>query len=248
MLDDVVFNARSPLITYTSRVWRIVEAQEHAATLNLVDTMEDQELLESLLDDVKPPYRKGTEGMHYLLKTPFRYPPLRHGSRFGTKLMPSFFYASEKPSTALAETAYYRFVFLSDITDPYEKEIDSFHTMFSATVSAKDCLDLSLEPYGRFRDRLIDPTDYRFCQRVGDWAVNQRCVQLIRAESARLTSTFNVAIAEPSVIRSRIPSKLQSWLCRTTPTNIGFSSRGVKGVTAFHIEDFYVGGVLPRPA
>jgi len=248
MLDSHVFNLQSRLIAYTGRVWRMVEAQENAATLNIVDTMQEQALLESLLDEVKPPYREGTQGMHYLFKTPFRYPPLKHGSRFGTKLMPSFFYASEKPITALAETAYYRFVFLSDMQEPYGKEIDSSHTMFSATASAKRCLDLNSQPYRQFRKKLIDPANYVFCQRVGDWAINQRQVQLIRSESARLTSTFNLAIAEPSALRSRTPSKLQSWLCRTTTTSISFSSRHVDSVTTFGINDFYIDGVLPRPA
>jgi hypothetical protein len=97
MLDAKLFSKSNALVTYGAKVWRMVETQETTATLGIVDSMEEQALLEQLLDQVKPPYREGTQGMHYLLKTAFRYPPLKYGSRFGTRLMPSFFYACEAP-------------------------------------------------------------------------------------------------------------------------------------------------------
>lgn len=248
MLDKTLFNKNVKLSSYTARVWRVVEAQETAATLNIVDTMEEQALLEELLDGVKPPYREGTQGMHYLFKTAFRYPPLKYGSRFGTRLMPSFFYASEKPITALAETAYYRFVFLHDMTEPYKKEIDSSYSMFCASVNTDRCLDLSSSNYRSVKKKLTDPVDYRFCQSVGGWAVNDYAVQLIRAESARLISTCNVAIVDPKVIRSRVPSQLQSWLCRSNMQTISFSSRHASQIQSFDFRDFCVNGTLPRPA
>lgn len=248
MLDKKVFCKTTPLINYTARVWRMVESQETAATLSIVDTMEEQAVLEELLDQVKPPYREGTQGMHYLLKTAFRYPPLRHGSRFGTRLMPSFFYASEKPLTALAETAYYRFVFLSDMAQPYEQQIDSSHTMFSVTVTSDKCLDLMSARYEPFRKSMAHPSDYRFCQSIGAWAVNEASVQMIRAESARLPASFNVAVAKPQVIRSRKPNGLESWLCRTTASQISFSSRQAGALHNFSFDQFCIDGVLPRPA
>ena len=67
--------------------WRVVEAQHQVSTRKLVDTLEEQSLLEDLIDAAKPP--DPTQGrLHYLLSTPFRYPPLRHGSRFGTRHEP----------------------------------------------------------------------------------------------------------------------------------------------------------------
>lgn len=67
---------------------RVVENQEQIATTALVDDLQEQALLEEMLDDAKPRRRPGTEGLHYLLATPFRYPPLRHGSRFGQRSEP----------------------------------------------------------------------------------------------------------------------------------------------------------------
>lgn len=61
------------------RLVRLVESQEQVATLQLVDTLEEQALLEELLESSKPPVPADAEPLHYLLKTPFRYPPLRWG-------------------------------------------------------------------------------------------------------------------------------------------------------------------------
>ena len=91
--------------------WRAVEAQHQISTRKLVDSAEEQMLLEELIDRAKP--SDTTRGrLHYLLATPFRYPPLRHGSRFGRRDERGIWYGSESQRTVFAEVAYYRFVFL----------------------------------------------------------------------------------------------------------------------------------------
>ena len=248
MLNSALFNQQTELSTYHAKVWRMVETQETTATLHIVDSMEEQAVLEELLDQVKPPYRKGTEGMHYLFKTAFRYPPLKYGSRFGTRLLPSFFYASEAVVTALAETAYYRFIFLDDMQTEYTKEIDSAYSLFSASVRSQRCLDLRSEAFSDVQQQLVDPQHYAFCQTVGEWAVNQQQVEVIRTESARWPDGTNVAIAEPNAIHSKFPSKMQTWLCRTTASKVSFSSREASSLHSFLRDDFTVEGKLPRPA
>ena len=55
--------------------WRVVESQHQVSTRKLVDSADEQALLEELIDGAKPPDL--TRGrLHYLLFTPFRYPPL----------------------------------------------------------------------------------------------------------------------------------------------------------------------------
>lgn len=98
--------------------WRIVESQEQVATARLVDNLAEQGLLEELLEGAKPAPRPGSERLDYLLMTPFRYPPLRHGSRFGRAYEPSLLYGALAPATALAECAYYRFVFRAGMAEP----------------------------------------------------------------------------------------------------------------------------------
>ena len=51
----------------------MVEGQYRISTLKLVDTLSDQERLEQLLDQTKPPVPPECRGLDYLLATPFRY-------------------------------------------------------------------------------------------------------------------------------------------------------------------------------
>src|SRR4029077_1822101 len=63
--------------------WRVVEAQHHVSTLKLVDTLDEQQQLEALIEDTKPPVPPECRHLHYLLSTPFRYgSAYPHGSRF----------------------------------------------------------------------------------------------------------------------------------------------------------------------
>ena len=89
-------------------LYRLVESQEQVATLGYVDTLDEQALLEEMLESTKPVYREGLMTYHYLLSTPFRYPPLKWGSRFGAVHEPSIFYGGSTVDVTLAESAYYR--------------------------------------------------------------------------------------------------------------------------------------------
>lgn len=232
MLDPSLFNDQTTLTDYRSGVWRVVESQEDAATLRIVDDLAEQALLEQMLDGAKPKYRVGTEGMHYLLKTAFRYPPLEWGSRFGTRLMPSYFYASEAIKTALCECAYYRFLLMSDMGQPYVESIRSEYCVFKVLLSSEFCLDLASPEFAPARDQLRDPQSYALTHKVGSWAYARSTqnddphpVNVIRFESARLEGGVNVAVAEPKSIRSRKPTTQQKWLCLTKPDSVSFSSR-----------------------
>ncbi|MDP1329436.1 hypothetical protein Q6280_28035, partial [Klebsiella pneumoniae] len=57
-------------------LYRLVESQEQVATVGYVDSLEEQAVLEELLEGSKPAYPGDLQSqpLHYLLKTPFRYP------------------------------------------------------------------------------------------------------------------------------------------------------------------------------
>src|SRR3954469_13342301 len=95
----------SELRALTLSPWRVVESQHQVSTRKLVDTAEEQALLEDMIDRVKPPDLTGGS-LHYLLFTPFRYPPLNHGSRFGTRRERGIWYGSSDRRTAFAEVSY----------------------------------------------------------------------------------------------------------------------------------------------
>ena len=89
---------------FAGPVWRFVEAQHRVSTLKLVDTLDEQALLEDLLEESKPVLPPECAGLDYLLATPFRYGAVYpYGSRFrraGRTL--GVYYAALSVETALA--------------------------------------------------------------------------------------------------------------------------------------------------
>src|SRR5919112_712595 len=97
------------------KAWRAVEAQHVVSTLRLVDNdPERQDLLERILDESKPPLPADVTGLHYLLATPFRYPPRSYGSRFRVWTDPGVLYGALERRTACAEMGYWRWRFAAD--------------------------------------------------------------------------------------------------------------------------------------
>ena len=67
---------------WSGDLWRLVESQSAVATLKLVDTLDEQAILEAELEGSKPLVPASWAHLDYLLATPFRYAPYRTGSRF----------------------------------------------------------------------------------------------------------------------------------------------------------------------
>lgn len=227
---------------------RIVESQEQIATANLVDTLEEQAVLEGLLEQTKPP-QPITSQKHYLLTTPFRYPPLKHGSRFGTRSEPSLFYASMTVATALAETAYYRFVFLDGMESPWNGRLLTEQSSFVARIATERGAELNQRPFSRFETLLASPLDYRATQMLGQ-RMRDAKVEGFRFKSARdLNGGVNAGVFQPGAIRSKQPQKIQQWLCSTTGDEIVFQQNlNRNNVFRFSFTEFCVDGRLPQPA
>ncbi|MCG6200783.1 RES family NAD+ phosphorylase [Psychromonas antarctica] len=232
---------------FKTDVTRIVETQEYAATTSLVDDLDEQSLLEDLLDDVKPNYREGTKSLHYLLSTPFRYPPLKYGSRFGDVTMPSYFYASDDVDTALSECAFYRFVFLDDMSVPYNKAIKSEHMSFSVKIDALATADLTKVKSKDILKLLTSPVNYLFTQQLGKYLTQEVGATALRFYSARAKTNkgINIAISKPEVIVSEKPVNNVNWICHTTTERISFNAHENTPIS-FNIGYFLIDGVLPR--
>ncbi len=241
---ETVLTEAGTLLDYHQLVFRVVESQTYAATTSLVDDLAEQALLEQLLDDVKPPYKEGTTGRHYLISTPFRYPPLKYGSRFGDRTLPSYFYASENPQTALAECAFYRFAFLGAMDEPYQAAIKSEHLVFSVTVNSQAMIDLTqvTTPAVAMSLKAID--HYGFTQALGKRLVEKEQAKVIRYFSARMADGINLAIAVADEISSSQPDSSVNWIGHTTEKVISFNARGETPI-AFARSDFCVDGQFP---
>ena len=156
---------RSNARRLAGRAWRVVESQHLFSTRKLVDSDEEQRLLEQLIEDVKPP-SGAPPGLHWLLFTPFRYPPLRHGSRFGTRAERGIWYGSRTQATAFAEKAYYLLLFLAgtsaDLT-PLETDV----SIFQAAYETARGVDLTRAPFRALRSGRLVPRRLRGAQALG---------------------------------------------------------------------------------
>src|SRR5262249_25292452 len=145
--------------------WRAVEAQHQVSTRKLVDSADEQILLEELIDRVKPP--DTTRGrLHYLLSTPFRYPPLPHGSPFGARHERGIWYGSESKRTMFAEVAYYRLVFLEG-TRADLGVVTTQLTAFCIRARSARAVDLVAPPFDAHRRAIASPTRYTTTQALG---------------------------------------------------------------------------------
>ena len=232
-------------------MWRVVEAQHRNATRRLVDSDAEQETLEALIDRVKPPRPAGAEfqGLHYLLLTPFRHPPLTHGSRFGTRAERSLLYASEAVETALAETAYYRLVFLEGTAAPLSPLTVEL-SAFRADVRTRAAIDLTLPPFDAHRRAIASRTRYEATQRLGA-EMRVDGVELVRYPSARdVAGAPNVALFTPRALARKTPRVPETWRCVATRERVEMQKLDwfERARLVFPRAQFEVGGVLPAPA
>ena len=228
---------------------RIVEYQEQVATNQLVDTLDEQAFLEQLIEQTKPAYPPGCARLHYLLATPFRYPPLKNGSRFGRRHEPSLFYGSLGVTTALAETAYYRFLFWAGMdSPPPTRKLTTQHTLFGADYLTGQGIQLQALPFDAHADALSHPADYSVTQALGtDMAAAG--VQAFEYISARDPDRgLNVALCTPDALTSDRPKFQQAWLCETRPDQVRFYCGENDAVYAFELERYLVDEHLPAPA
>ena len=227
-------------------LWRVVESQSQVATLALVDSLEEQSVLEDLIEKSKPPQAAHTAGLHYLLATPFRYPPLKWGSRFGSRFQPSLFYGSMRINTALAEAAYYRLIFWRGMAEPPPSgRLVTRHDLFSARYRACPGLKLQQAPFSVYRGILGARDRYKETQQLGDM-MRQRNILGFEFVSARCPENgINVGLFDPAALVSKRPREVQHWICETAAQTVTF--RGESGMQRFSSAQFEDQGQFPLP-
>jgi hypothetical protein len=201
-----------------------------------------------LIDRVKPPDLTGGR-LHYLLFTPFRYPPLPNGSRFGTRRERGIWYGSLDRRSAFAEVAYYRLLFLEGshaslgtVTTPL--------TAFTAQVRTKRGIDLVAPPFDAHRRAISSPTSYASSQALGT-AMRSAGVEAFRYSSARDNGGgINVGAFVPDVFRNSKPKSLETWYCAASHDRVDITQRDYfkRDRFVFPRTQFLVNGELPAPA
>jgi RES domain-containing protein len=228
--------------------WRVVEAQHQIATRKLVDSDAEQVLLEEVLERHKPPLADGGR-LHYLLFTPFRYPPLPHGSRFASRHEPGVWYGSESLRTAFAEVAYYRLLFLEGTRAalaPLETDLSAF----TIRVKTARGVDLTGPPFARVQKTLASRSSYVATQALGT-AMRDAAVEAFRYASARdVRGGVNVGVFSPRAFAGRRPRRIENWHCVAARDHVEIAKRDYfeRVVHRYPRAEFLVQGTLPSPA
>jgi hypothetical protein len=179
----------------------------------VVDTLDEQRVLEDLLEASKPPVPDEAQRLHYLLSTPFRYPaPPPLGSRFRGVGDPGVWYGADAVETALAEVAYWRLRFLAD--SPATPDLLPVpHTAFRASVGGS-MVALSRPPLDRQRRQWEDRASYVATQAFARVA-REANVAMIRYRSVRDPAHREaVAVLTPKAFRNSEPIEQRTWLIK----------------------------------
>ena len=191
-------------------LWRAVEAQHEASTMPLVDSLDEQLLLERLIDDVKPAVPVAARRLNYLLFTPFRYPPPLGGSRFRGGDDPGVFYGADAVRTACAELGYWRWRHLCD-SPALDAMPQRAQTVFKVKVATSG-IDLRLAPFVRDIAAWTDASRYAGCQALAKTA-RAADIGLIRYQSVRDPRQGGcAALLTPAAFAKPSPTEQQTWV------------------------------------
>ena len=227
--------------------YRIVEDQSRNSTRKLVDTLEEQKLLEEMIEESKPPApTKNKHGsLHWLLFTPFRYPPRRHGSRFSRHTEQSLFYGSNELKTAMAEIAF-RQLLHNNATDAKLAPVNMNFTHVKVHVKTEKGVLLTEAPFKKHRDEISNPLSSEISQTLGTQMRNDG-VEAFTFFSARNPGGKNTGMFSVDAFAKNKPLEECSWKAFVSKEVVEFTplikSSGEPQV--FSINDFKINGKLP---
>lgn len=213
---DELLSSRTPL---AAECWRVVEAQHRISTMKLVDSADEQAILEDILEATKPKIPDECRRLDYLLYTPFRYDtPYPAGSRFRRAgFTKGVFYASHSSLTAFHEMAFYRLLFYAESPATPFPANPAEYSAFAVPLKTQLASDLTVLPLARHAAHWTRAADYTACQDFAD-AARDCGVEVIRYASVRdPLDGKNFAVLSCRAFASRRPAKLQSWRMQIQP-------------------------------
>lgn len=214
---------RTHVAPLSMNAYRLVETQHIAATMRLVDSASEQDVLELMLETSKPPMPEQGKGMHYLLAAPFRYVP-QTPSRFRALLTPGIWYGADSAACACAEIAYWRQRFLLDSVGLVKQQISSEHSMYVAQVSGM-AIDLIAPPWNQDEALWKHHSDYTHTQKLGNVVREDGTASWIRYASVRAPGNTCAAVFDPRILSMVTPTgQYEQWHCYTTHDRVSMSN------------------------
>jgi RES domain len=180
--------------------------------MKLTDSLAEQAVLESLIEETKPPIPPDCVHLHFLLMTPFRYSLTNPwGSRFRRPHAPDgVFYAAEHPDTAIAEMSFHRLLFFAESPKTPWPQNPGEYTAFAVEFSSDRVLDITAETF-RGDASIFEPADYSASQAFANEA-RRAAIAIIKYPSVRDPERRpNLAILKPAAFSHPEPVDRQSW-------------------------------------
>jgi len=208
---------------WRGRVWRVVDAQYTAGALKLVDSREEQDVLDLMLIASQPPLPAAFFRLDPLLASPFQSHPLRTGSRFRASTDPGVFYGALAVDTACAEQGYWRWKFLQDAVELDEIKPVA-HTAFESEIATL-AIDLRDPDFIADQALWMDPIRYASTQQL---AASARAANLgaIRYASVRDPEHREcIAVLTPAAFASNTPLPVRdTWWLRVRRNEVVWRS------------------------
>ena len=243
----VAATAETPL---DGTVLRLVQQQGIDSLAPLVDDLDQLACLETLVEASKPPAPESQQPhtpRHLLLVTPFRYPPLRHGSRFGSRQERGIFYGSRCRQGALVEGAYYGLLFWEGMAEKPAEPIRRRQTLFSVLIGSERGRGLQELTDPAVQECLRHPSHYGPTQHLGRW-MREGGVEAFEYLSARSRQALvQVGLFNPSALCST-PFDQVELTTEIRGDQATFLSHDDGLVHTFPRKQFLVDGVLPQAA
>ncbi|WP_022703408.1 RES family NAD+ phosphorylase [Pseudorhodobacter ferrugineus] len=192
-------------------LWRIIEGQYRSSTLRIVDTFQEHDMLEAMLEASKPVVPAECLHLDYQFWSPFRYGCYPKDSRFRRRgRTPGVWYGSEAPLTAMCEMIWgmLRF-FKASVGTPLPRRAVEY-TAVRADIATPFLLDLTTPDWAGQGD-WIAGEDYTDCLTLAD-RLRAAGGEAVRYASVRQPDhAANVAVFTCHAFAKPHPTALQTW-------------------------------------
>ncbi|TRB03107.1 RES domain-containing protein [Rhizobium rhizogenes] len=208
--------------------------------MKLVDTVEEQSLLEDILETSKRPFPPECAGLDYLLATPFRYgAAYPYGSRFRRAgFTEGVYYAAARVETALAEMAFYRLLFYAESPGTPLPANPAEYSAFAARVATDAALDLTKPELSRNEALWTDLTNYEPCQALAEQAREAKVEAILYRSVRDPAGGINIAILSPKAFAAKTPVERMSWRIHLSKTGVQALCEFPMRRTGFLASDF----------
>ena len=207
--------------------YRFIAKEASNSTAKVTDTIEEIELLETLVRDSRTDMPNSEfANYHPLLIRPFFTPPFPGGSRFGSETDFGVFYCAETIETSAAERGYYLQKFRSD-SDALTYMQGAPHSLITVHVHAQ-IVDVRIPPFKKCQDIFLEKIDYSGTQKFAS------LVRLTQVSGIIYTSVRNpiksscLAILSPRAFKRKVPISFdESWIAIASENRVRWINNSV---------------------